>query len=376
MKTNTQFQARRNSFPSFVILFGLALLSSSIYATPNPPVFTAIDGQELDNPNQDDRYSLEDAIRGLPFTVNLPIPPQVESEQVVTPSTLGNYINTPRLRLILEPGNYGNRTFNSQDQQIILREGVYFGSVSIGGSARRISIRNEVARSGNMTRFTTPEGGWSGFPEDIFVDGIRSDIGNDVNYIHGQRIAIINSFIRAFDFPVSSFNGLYNDIIYANCNFESYGDQQAGVRFHNIDRFVFVDNRVSKTSGTKHVFRLHGGGGADTEHAYIGRNQIGNVQQISINPQGTGTPTSDVFHDIWFEDNTLHAQSTHGPGFISVHEHEGGLLRLRVRGNNFYGPASRVFVTPTNAPVPNEPGWVVENNTISSFQSPPPWDFR
>lgn len=372
---------------ALILLVGIG---GSLWAAPSPPPLLCVedgdcvetepvvDEQEPGHSNPDGRYGLEDAIRGLPFTVNTPVPPQIESEQVVTPSTLGNYINRSGVRLILEPGNYGNRTFNSQDQQIVLREGVFFGNVSIGGSARRISIRNEVPRSGNMTSLSMPEGGWGGFPEDILIDGIRSDVGNDVNYFHGQRMAIINSFIRAFDFPLSAFNGRYNDIIIANSNLESYGDQQAGVRFHNINRFVFVDNRVSKTSGDKHVFRLHGGGGADIDYAYISRNQMGNVQQISINPQGTGTPTSDVFHDIWFEDNNLHAQSTYGPGFISVHENTGGLLRFRVRGNNFYGPAStsNIFVTPVNAPVPYEPGWVVEGNTITGFQAPPPWEFR
>lgn len=69
---------------------------------------------------------------------------------------------------------------------MVLREGVYFGSVSIGASPRGISIGNELPRSSNIANITTPEGSWGGFPEDICIDGIRSDVVTNRNFIHGH----------------------------------------------------------------------------------------------------------------------------------------------------------------------------------------------
>ena len=338
-------------------------------------------------PSPTGRYSLDDATRGLPFVVDTPAPPQITAEQVVTPTTIGNHINTPGMRLILEAGNYGNRTFNSQDQQIILREGVVFGSVWIGGSARRISIRNEVPRSGNMTNISMPEGGRNGFPEDILIDGVRSDAGANVNFIHGQRIAIINSFIRTVDFPLSSFNAPptgYNDIIIANCYLENYGGtlgeaihpEQAGVRFHNTNRFVFVDNRVNKIGGTKHVFRLHGGDGSDIDYAYVGRNIFGNTQSVSFHPQGTGTPVTDIFRNIWFEDNHLSSLINYGSGFVQVPDSPGPIEMMYVRGNTFRGQGNKVFGSGSTNPGYQAAEWVVENNSIGAYADPPAWEFK
>ena len=371
VNTKVQPRAGRNSLQSLVIALGLALLSCSVPAAPpNPPVITALDDQEVGHPNPDGRYSLEDAIRGLPFTVNTPIPPQVVAEQVVTPSTLGNYINNPGMRLILEPGNYGNRTFNSQDQQIVLRDGVYFGNVSIGGSARRISIRNEVPRSGNMTTISMPEGEWNGFPQDILIDGVRSDDGGNRNFVNGTRIAFLNSFIRSVDFPLSAFNGQHSDIIIANCNLEAYGSTQAGPRFHTVNRFVVVDSRVNKTGSNHHSFRLHAGDGADIEHAYIGRNQISDAAPVTLSPQGTGTPTSDNFINIWFEDNDVHIRVMFDSAFVQTGQPD-QVAYLWIRNNRFYGPAPNI----TSHGV-TRPGWTIDGNSIGSYQSPPAWDFR
>jgi hypothetical protein len=375
-----------------VIAFGLALLSCSAFASPPvPPVFTSIDGQEVGHPNPDGRYSLNDAIVGLPFAVQTPRPPQIAAEVVVTPSTLGSHINTPGLRLILEPGNYGNRMFNSQDQQIVLREGVYFGSLSIGGSARRISIRNQVPRSGNMTNITTPEGGWGGFPEDILIDGIRSDAGGNRNFVNGQRIAIINSFIRTVDFPLSAFNAPptgYNDIIIANCYLENYGGtlgeqvhpNQAGVRFHNTNRLVFVDNRVNKIGGNKHVFRLHGGHGTDIDHAYIGRNVHSGPGPEFIASSGAGSgpgDDSDILRNIWYVDNWLSTTNAAYGAMIMVTQYQGFLTHLTMRGNTYRGPTPSAVHVYNMGVLPNEPGWVIEDNDLQSpYQDPPAWEFK
>lgn len=375
MDTFAFINSRRNVIAglSLGLFLSLAWFTDANGAPPRAPILTSVNDTPVQPIESPATYTLQDAIRGVPFDIALPAPPSVSEERSVTPATLGNYINTPGLRLVLQPGDYGDRTFSSQDQEIILTEGVIFNYVWIGGSARRLAIRNLVPRSGNMRTISLPEGNTG--VSDILIDGIFSDRGGNRNFVNGRRIAILNSFIRTQDFPLSAFNGSYADIIIANSRLEAYGTTQAGVRLHSTNRLVFVDNFVAKSGSLHNPFRLHAEQGS-IEHAYVARNTFGNTNTVMINPGGGGGGTSDIFQDIWFEENRLHAQHVWGGGFITVSENAGDIRRLRVRGNRFYGPGSGVFGTPSGASVPNEPGWVVETNTFGGFREPDDWEFQ
>ena len=99
-------------------------------ATPIPPPLLCVDDIDCietagspEAPAPGQGYTLANATAGLPFTLNTPVLPSISNEVTVTPSTIGaNKVNGRRI--ILQPGNYGNQMFGSQDQEIVLQAGV------------------------------------------------------------------------------------------------------------------------------------------------------------------------------------------------------------------------------------------------------------
>jgi hypothetical protein len=338
-------------------------------------------------------YTLADAIAGLPFSVNLPTAPTITSEATVTSNAeLSAALAVNGQRINISPGTYNGFTVYGADQEIIIGAGCVFGDVVFSSTARREIFRAADPRNCSMTLCRGPEAGAG--PQDILIDGVYVFSTESVvatrnrNFWKGDRIAILNSFFRMVDFPLSSFNQPPDThFIIANCDMQNFGatvpghTEQAGVRFHNLDPFVFVDNRVRKEGGEKQVFRVHLGDGADCQYTYVARNQFENINHCWIEPQGAGA-TADIFEDVWFEDNDLYVSQSYGGNFIGVSSESGTILRYRVRNNRFYGSSNPsegfgIFKSyDFSVPPWIGPSWTIENNVIQPYTTPPSWGFQ
>lgn len=365
MNTRTNLTAERKGFPSLLFVVGLALLSFNSFAqAPNPPVFTSLDGQEID-PNPGGRYSVSNATRGLPFAVATPTPPQISAEQIVTPSTIGNYINTPGMRLLLEPGNYGRLSLRGTDQEIVLTSGVIVNQLYTSG--QRIVVRAVPVRTGTIDSLELDDG-----TADLLLDGIRVD-GSSYqgrNHIWNcRRVAVINSRIRQVDFSFAAY-GNADDVIIANNYMETYGSAQTAVRLHSMVRLVFVDNNVRATGGNG-MFRLHANSrGRGGEYLYVGRNQFEGGAWM-IKPSSNEASTENTIGAVWIEGN-----ASYWPG-------EFWYINTRSAPDGFYASPftyrNNVAYTPNGIhPAPGDHPWnaTIENNSVRGYVAPPAWDHQ
>jgi hypothetical protein len=346
-------------------LFSLSPARVAAQVAPSPPVLCVDSGCTPP-------YSLGP----VPFGFSWPVPPSITREQVVTPTTLGTYIGTPGLRLVLSAGTYGDRTFSSQDQEIVFRAGAVVGNVYIGESARRLKFRGETPRAGRFNIIAMP---YNNTPEDIMFDGVYGETSpgaSPSNVVQGHRVAIINSYLKATSYGLSSMpnSGGATDVVIANNNIISSTDQ-SGVRLMNVDRLVFVDNRVGKESSGL-LFRLHSDATtAPINNAYIARNQIegmgqnyGNVLAPGSNPNNAPAPMRGVI----FESNDTYCNCgvVFGDGASLTTALSTSAQSMTVRNNRSFGGPLTTWTYPLLT------GWIWQNNTVLPMQQPPPWNFR
>lgn len=379
------------------LLVGIVLVSGvwvGLSAAPNPPPVLCVDGTDCVEspepvvqpppppPSPDGEYTLADATAGLPFTLNTPIPPNITSEATVTPSTIGsNKVNGRRI--ILQPGNYGNQTFGTQDQEIVLQAGVVIGTLSFNNTARRLHFRGSPARAHSIRTLTT--GGSHNNPiSDLLFDGINVDDGTSQgqNNVHGTRVAVINSSIRQFSYAMGNFHDT-TDFLLANSYVYTWGGTQANMRSHSALRYVVVDSRLRKSGSGHHTLRVHGADSTSerpADYIYVARNQMDGAR-IAI--RGTGTsgaedggvsgPSAGV-GTVWFENNVLYQPGDNNASlYTGNNTHDSDRPQMMyVRNNTLYTDRAPWF-----SPGQPRSNWVVQNNPVNPYQPPPAtWDFQ
>lgn len=374
-----------------LLLILLAGVWGSLSATPAPPPLLCVDEVDCveiapipggnDGSGSGGSYTLA-SIGSVPFAYSTPVPPTITSEATVTPATIeSNKVNGRRL--ILTEGNYGNQTFNTRDQEIVFREGVVIGFLTVGSSAARLRFRGEPARAG-VTGYISV-GSSSAAAQDIVFDGINQvhiqeggQWPRQENSFNAQRLAVINSRLQAYGFVALSYSGANNrltDAIFANNNMVDAGTDlpgtgfgQAAVRIQGAARVVFVDNRLSaNTNDAFHNFRIHAQPGWHAEQFYIARNQFEGTGH-SFQRSGDGSSQVMEIRDVWFEDNV---QYTTRLSPINVGNDSSSYpTSLTVRNNRLY---STVGGWPS---VPSGYSWQFSGNTVSGYQNPPAWQFR
>lgn len=375
-------------------LFGLLLVSgvwAVVSAAPNPPPLLCVDDADCvespetapppQPPPSSDGYTIADAMAGLPFTIATPALPDITNEVTVTPATIGaNKVNGRRL--ILQPGNYGNQSFGTQDQEIVIQPGVEIGSLTLSNTARRLHFRATPARSGRIRTIST--GGSHNNPvADLTFDGLFvDDTGSPSdNQFHGSRVAVLNSSITASGYAMGSFHEV-NNFVAANNHIHSYGASAPNVRTHSPLGYVVVDNRIQKSGSAYHALRVHGldsTSARPADNVYIARNQIDGAR-VSI--RGTGSAgaedggtsgASAGIGTVWFENNTLYQPGPRNATFYTGNvTHDSDRPQMLYLRNNVLYSNFATWISP-GQPRSN---WVLENNPHNAYQEPPGWDFR
>ncbi len=358
-------------------------------ATPIPPPLLCVDdidcvetAEPPEAPAPGQGYTLANATAGLPFALNTPVLPNISNEVTVTPSTIGaNKVNGRRI--ILQPGNYGNQMFGSQDQEIVLQPGVEIGTITFNNTARRLHFRATPVRSGRIRAISTG-GSANNSLTDLFFDGINvDDTGSPgVQFqFHGTRVAVINSSITADSYAMGNFHTV-TDFLVANSYIYTYGSTQANMRSHSALRYVVVDSRLRKSGGGHHALRVHGDDSASIRPAhniFIARNQIDGAR-VAI--RGTGSQggedgglsgSSSGIDTVWFENNVLyHPGPNNASLFTGNNEHDSDRPQMFYLRNNVLYSNQATWLSP-GQPRSN---WVLQNNAHNPYQPPPDWSFR
>jgi len=365
---------------------------AGLSAAPNPPPLLCVDdvdcveSPETTPPPQPppapgNGYSLADATAGLPFSVSTPVLPSITNEVTVTPSTIAaNKVNGRRL--ILQPGNYGNQSFGTQDQEIVIQSGVEIGTLRLDNTARRLHFRGLPARAGRIRTVDTG-GSWNNSISDLFFDGITTDDTGSPsqNQFHGTRVAVINSSITASAYAMGNFHEV-TDFVAANNYIHTYGTTQANMRTHSALRYVVVDNRLRKSGSAHHALRVHGGseGARPADYIYIARNQIDGARVAvrgtgSLGAEDGGTSgASSGIGTVWFENNTIYQPGGNNASFYTgnnTHDSDRPQM-VYLRNNVLYSDRATWF-----SPGQPRSSYVVQNNAHNPYQPPPAnWDFR
>lgn len=326
----------------------------------------------------------------LPFTINAPAAPSIFNGTVnVTPATIAaNKVNGRRL--ILEPGDYGNQLFSTQDQEIILQDGALIDVLTTNNTTRRLLIRGEAPRVGRIKTFST--GGSANRATDVIVDGVTIDDAFDPNSIsanqwHGDRFAVVNSFIRQFNYAFGAFHNP-TDFFIANCHIHTYNadgftngqNGESNFRTHHALRMVIWDNRIQRSVGTKHTLRIHSTDTSqrETDLIYVARNQLDGAR-VAIRGDGNGIesaggagPNAGI-GTVWFEENRIYQP---GPRNASLYcgdttPDNDRPTMMYVRDNQLYTNQATYF-----SPSTPRATWVVENNSTAAYQDPPVWNFK
>lgn len=380
------------TFVGLLLVTGIWAVAS---ATPNPPPLFCVDGDNNPDcvetpetapppptppPATGGSYDLSDALAGVPFTVNTPVLPNITNEVTVTPATISaNKVNGRRL--ILQPGNYGNQTFGTQDQEIVIQPGVEIGTLSLDNTARRLHFRASPARSGRIRTVNTG-GSWNDNISDLIFDGILTDDTGapNQNQFHGTRVAVLNSSITASAYAMGNFHEVV-DFVVANNHIHTYGTTQSNMRSHSALRYVVVDNRLQKSGSSHHALRVHGGGDGQrpADYIYIARNQIDGARVAvrgtgSLGAEDGGTSgASSGIGTVWFENNTIYQ-----PGDNNASLYAGNVTHDSDRPQMFYLRNNTLYSDRATWFSPGQPrsNWVLENNPHNPYQPAPSWDFR
>jgi len=375
MQTQSFLRALCRSL-GFVVLMGYCV---SVYAVSKPPPVLCIDDEDCvetqvaeDNGGSGGSYTFG-SIGSVPFSYATPVAPNTTSEVNVTPGTFAANLVSGR-RLVLSPGNYGDRTFGVQDIEFVLQPGAVLGRLAFTSSAARLKFTSTSPRAGVISYIDIQSTSTS----DILFDGVTQvhvGGGNKRNFMQGRRLAIINSDLTTSAMVLYSVGG--SDLVLANNRmlqaypgyFGESGASDAAIRLHGVQRLVFVDNFLTNlpidVPNDRHSFRIHGSsGGATSDNLYIANN-------IFVGP-GTGVTSASHETDVnrvWWENNVHHVS----PGLMLMIVENSNLRsanQMIIRNNAAYGSAG-------NTDWPNaRSGWTVQNNASGPWQNPPNWSFK
>lgn len=351
-----QLEGASTGTASATVTFTLTLGSATVQTTATVSLVTA------------SGYTIANAIAGLPFAISTPTAPTIVDEVTVTPATFASSNENGR-RLILTAGNYVDIGISGSDKEIVFTTGVIIRSLNVSG--QRIVIRANPVRSGTINRFEI-----SSSATDVLFDGLWGDstaLTDERNFVHGNRVAILNSRFRMKDFALSSFpaNTSYpHDVIVGNCNLISYDTTQAGIRLQSVERLVFVDSRVEKNNQS--TFRLHTSPeGQKSDNLYVARNQMeGGFWQIRPVPGGTAELNNTLgMGSVWVEDNEIY--DTGVWSIIIGQESNNDFPEVfTCTGNNLYSGGG-------GFPSAGAYSWTatISGNTTNAYTAPPAWEF-
>jgi hypothetical protein len=308
-------------------------------------------------------YSLDDAVVGVPFTINQPTAPNITNgDHNVTPAnwaaTLGN-----GKRLYLSAGSYnGDVTFieNFTDLELVLESGANItGTLYVTGTAARVMVRGENFGDGNINAiFMT-----SGVADICFKETTIGSGSSGGTKFEGTRIACMSNTIRTGDWCAYSDAGLEH-FIFANNDAE--GHSAGGghcVRYIGANQTVTVDNRLYRSGAS--AYRVHADGFESTDH-YLARNQI-ESSTIFMQADGDANAVYERLIEIWMEDNDYYRNADISSSFAFGSGGERPEI-LNCTGNRGYGTGSW----------PSEllPAWDVSGNSVAAYTSTPAWSFR
>jgi hypothetical protein len=313
-----------------------------------------------------DGYTIEDAVADLPFAFNSPTDPTITSNESVTTGTLATHISTAGARLTLASGSYGDRTFSSSDQEIILQSGATLGHVTVSGD--RIKFRGETARVGSFASLTLTSAASDVHFHECTITGDGGGSSSDDNFINGaDRVAFIGCAVTMGSYAFYIDNGA-NDIVFGNCNIVSTGvGGDPTLRFMSVNRAVTRDSRLVG-EGAASVHRIHAntGEGNSADH-YVFNNQLeGHPGQIQ--PDSTGGGSTATLDNVQYHDNEIYG-SGGGENWGSMGDSGERATNLIMTGNTLYSTGGAF-------PPELEVSWDISGNTVSATTTAPAWSFQ
>lgn len=364
----------------FAVLVGCAHVAIAV-----PPKCPVLTGSSSSCQSTGSGYDLSGY--NIPFNYAWPAEPNITTNATVSPATLAQN-NVNGMRLTLTPGSYGNvRPRN--DQEWILQAGAEIDVFDFAGS-QRLKVRGENPRDGRIGTIGTDNQNTT--TADIMFDGVYQSNGPwtpnyyYTNFLHGSRIAIVNSSLNAAGYGLFAGtnveNGI-NNIIFAGNYLRSDNsiNTQTSVialslfRFLAVNTFVVVGNYMEKT-GPGLGFRIHGNDYSasqdlDSYDGYVGDNHIvvppgtSSFAAMFVAPSG-GSSVASAVRDITIEDNKIYNPSNALFRTDSTPPQTPEAQNIIFRNNEGYGSQNLPTSTPSGGL-----NWTISGNTFQGYQTAP-----
>lgn len=286
-------------------------------------------------------------------------PTVTSTHRVTTCAELTAALDVPGARIEMAAGTYPcSITIDRSDQDLVLSAGATLsGDITLSrnlGQARTRIVGGTVNGSINGASIN-----------DLLIDNVHvaNSTGVYVGYVAGSdRVAILNSTIDSVDYaiftPATSQN---NDLIVANCNLVggNPSGEQATVRIQQTTRAVLVDNRV--WNGGKHTFRVHSA--SDLVYARDNQFEVTGTMMDNHDPGRIQCDRCWLIGNRWYRlMNSLVQVASYDPSQAD------GVNVLVMTDNVAYTDSLQ-----EQFPSGWGPSWVVTNNSVFSYRSPPPF---
>ena len=245
---------------------------------------------------------------------------------------------------------------SADDVDVSFEAGVGIGALQIdralhrvrlvGGRYARIEIQVPAQFFPGPTEWRSE---W--MAEDVMLDSVEVDSGNNAIEIRGRRIAVIRSRVHARDYSLwcaETDRFQTEDVIVAGNTFVSDGPE-ATFRMVDVLRSITVDNRLE--NGNKHNYRVHG----VSDLNFSARNLLVRTGVM------LGTLPGDDLGRQWVIDSTLHH------AVPSLFEADPMIDALVSTNNVIYSDHSSCWLC--GSPPAS---WTVEGNRVEPYRSAPP----
>jgi hypothetical protein len=314
-------------------------------------------------------YTIDDALSGLPFTLDPPTAPTITSDVTANSGNLASHITSSGddgKRIVVTAGTYGAMTFAASDQEIIFEDGVEMGAVNVQGD--RIIFRYQTTpRDPVIGRLAFASGA-----SDIYFEGITSasgaggnDVEGDTTYYanSGTRVAFIGCKIDNRGYAGGYVDG-YSHVLYGNCELITGGTYRPNTRFMDTPYHAVVDCRVVVSNDGTMTYRVHAPN-VNVTNCYVARNQFEGWPG-SINADAGSGATGEL-QAVWYIDNTIYT----GDG--GNYDTGSGATRptaLTMTGNTMYSTGSAF---PSQGSLP---GSTINSNTTNATTTAPAWSYQ
>jgi hypothetical protein len=313
-----------------------------------------------------------------PFPTSYPADPRTTSERVVANSReLTSALRNGR-RIVVNDGTYGGElVVNADDVDIVAsRETNFLGPVVINGQRVRLTGGNLIYRH-RGTMCGNDQCGEHGLTigassDDVLLDDVVIEQGM-ISQASGnaipERIAVINSTIRAPRPGYGAFLFNMRHVIFANTSVRNTAPAHAGIRAIALQGFTFINGEIHSVDNR--MLRIHGDGPSlpAVDH-YVCGNQLSSPggYNLWLGPSAGGA--AGRIDRIYVHGNRLYYPSAGlGGGWVQMDADVApGIGLVSVVGNEGYSPDRAVRSGPS-------PGSYIEReNRFSGFAPPPAFE--